>query len=75
LLCKNCQKARNYWLITPMNRQIFMSAQKLSPLKFVEFARQKSESVREVSVALKKIISQILGKELVSDRFLLAAQN
>lgn len=74
LLCKNCQKARSYWLITPTHRQIFLSAQKLSPAKFAEFARAKSESVKEVSGALKKIISQILGKEIVSERFILAAQ-
>ncbi len=72
LLCKNCQRSRNYWLITPTHRQIFMSAQKLSPAKFIEFARQKTESVKEVSGALKKIISQILGKEINSERFLLA---
>lgn len=72
LLCKNCQKSRNYWLITPTHRQIFMSAQKLSPAKFIEFAVQKTESVKEVSGALKKIISNILGKEINSDRFLLA---
>lgn len=75
LLCKNCQKARNYWRITPTHRQLFMSAQKLSPVKFIEYARQKSESVREVSDTLKKIISQILGKEIISERFLLAAQS
>jgi len=73
LLCKNCQKTRNYWLITPSHRQIFSSAQKLSPTKFVEFALQKTENVREVSSALKKIISQILGKEINSEKFLLAA--
>lgn len=72
LLCKNCQKSRSYWLITPIHRQLFMSAQKLSPAKFVEFALQKTESVKEVSDALKKIISQILGKEIISDKFLLA---
>lgn len=72
LLCKKCQKSRNYWLITPLHRQLFMSAQKLSPAKFVEFALSKTESVKEVSDALKKIISQILGKEIISEKFLLA---
>lgn len=72
LLCKNCQKSRNYWLITPTHRQIFMSAQRLSPANFIEFARQKTESVKEVSTTLKKIISNILGKEIISEKFLLA---
>lgn len=72
LLCKNCQKSRNYWTIKPIHRQIFTSAQKLSPIKFIEFAKQKSESVSEVSEALKRIITQILGKEINSGKFLIA---
>lgn len=75
LLCKSCQKSRNYWLITPMHRQIFMSAQRLSPAKFIEFARQKTNDVKEVSATLKKIISNILGKEIISEKFLLANSN
>ncbi|CAN5479142.1 hypothetical protein BH10ACI1_BH10ACI1_14700 [soil metagenome] len=72
LLCKNCQKSRNYWVITPMHRQIFLAAQRLSPAKFIEYALQKSESVREVSTTLKRIISGIIGKEVNSQKFLLA---
>jgi len=72
LLCKNCQKSRNYWLIAPVHRNIFMSAQKLSPANFVEFAFQKNEYVKEVSLALKKIISNIIGREIISEKFLLA---
>ena len=71
LLCKNCLKSRSYRIITPIHRQIFTSAQKLSPAKFIEFTYQKAESVKEVSVTLKKIISNILGKEMTSEKFLL----
>jgi hypothetical protein len=72
LLCKNCQKSRSYWLITPIQRQIFTFAQQLSPSKFVEFARSKKDEVKDVSGTLKKIISNILGKEIGNERFLMA---
>ena len=72
LLCRNCQKSRNYWIITPLQRQIFLFAQQLSPSKFVEFARLKKDEVKEVSGTLQKIISNILGKEIGKEKFLLA---
>ncbi len=72
LLCKSCQKSRNYWLITPTHRQIFTTAQRLSPANFTAFALHKTQSVKEVSATLKKIISNILGKEIISEKFLLA---
>lgn len=72
LLCRNCQKSRNNWVVSPAERQLFNFAQKLSPQKFVEFAGQKSEEVREVSKTLKKIIFNILGKEINSEKVLMA---
>ncbi|HEY0427845.1 MAG TPA: DNA repair protein RecO [Pyrinomonadaceae bacterium] len=72
LLCKNCQKSRSNWKISPAERQIFSFAQQLSPTKFVEFALQKKEEVIEVSATLKKIISHILGKEINSEKVLIA---
>ena len=72
LLCKDCQKARNYWNITPVQRQLFSKAQQLSPGLFTEFAAEKQDDVREVSGTLKRIISNILGKEMNSEKVLMA---
>lgn len=72
LLCKNCQKARNNWIVSPVQRQIFAKAQQLSPGLFIEFTNEKKEDVREVSRTLKKIISNILGKEINSEKVLMA---
>ena len=72
LLCQNCQKSRNYWVISPVQRQIFASAQQLPPVKFVEYARDKKAEVKEVSNTLKKIISNILGKEINAEKVLMA---
>lgn len=72
LLCKSCQRSRSYWTISPVQRQIFTLAQKFSPEKFVDFTLQKHLEVREVSNILKKIISNILGKEIISEKVLIA---
>lgn len=74
LLCANCQKANNKWKITPVERQIFIVAQKTSPHKFVEFTVDKQESVKEISFILKRIISNILGREVVGEKILLAGE-
>jgi DNA repair protein RecO (recombination protein O) len=73
LLCQNCQKSKNGWMVTPEQRQLYSTAQTLSPTKFVEFAANKSESVKEVSAILKRIISHILGRESVGERILVTA--
>ena len=64
LQCQICQKGRNDWQISAVERQIFRNAQKLSPGKFVEFAANKEKSVREVSGILRRVISNILGRDI-----------
>ena len=70
LLCSNCQKGNNKWLLTPIERQIFLVAQTASPIKFIEYTRDKSAEVKEISHILKRIISHVLGKETVGERIL-----
>ncbi len=64
LQCQSCQKGRNDWQISAAERQIFKNAQKLSPGKFIEFAANKEKNVKEVSNTLKRIISNILGRDI-----------
>ncbi len=64
LQCQRCQKSRNDWRISAEERQIFKNAQQLSPGKFVEFTINKDKSVREVSSILRRIISNILGRDI-----------
>jgi DNA repair protein RecO (recombination protein O) len=73
LLCQNCQKSKNGWLVTAEQRQIFLTAQVQSPIKFVEFTIHKPKEVKEVSAVLKRIISHILGKESVGERLLVSS--
>jgi DNA repair protein RecO (recombination protein O) len=72
LLCPNCLKQKQKFPIKPLERQIYLFAQNLSPNKFIEFTLNKSEEVREISQILKRIISHILGKENVGERSLIA---
>lgn len=67
LICGNCQKSRNKWIISGQERQIYKIAQQVSPEKFVEFTKDRIESVNLVSVVLKRIIANVLGKEIGSE--------
>jgi len=72
LACQNCRKTRTNWTISPEEREIFLVAQRISPIKFLELTRAKSDDVREVSNILKRIISNILGRETVGEKILIA---
>lgn len=73
LVCQRCRKVKSDWKTTAAEREIFLSAQRLSPLKFIESTAANSiADVRRVSIILKRIISNILGKEINGDKFLLA---
>lgn len=72
LLCQRCQRSKSGWSVSAFQREIFAAAQQLKPLDFVEFAAGKTADVSEVSAILKRIISSILGKEIIGERFLLA---
>jgi DNA repair protein RecO len=72
LLCRQCQKSRSHWVVTPKQRLIFITAQKVSPQKFAEYTNGFAEEVREVSVILRRLISNTLGKETVGEKILTA---
>lgn len=73
LLCRNCQKSRGGLEISPNERRIFLQAQKFSPEKFIELTKDKKEDVVNVSSVLKRIISNILGKETIGEKTLFVA--
>lgn len=71
LFCPSCQKGRNNWTVSPLQRKIFNLAQRLTPIKFIESAALYPNEVQEVSVILKRIISNILGKEITVEKVLI----
>ena len=70
LLCSVCSKTKNYFSISPIQRDIYNTAQKISPLKFADFTKDKLIEAREISAVLKRIISNILGREVVGEKVL-----
>ncbi len=73
IVCRECQKSRGNRTVSGEQREIFAVAQKVSPTKFIEFTIDKIENVREVSTVLKRIISNVLGKENVGEKILFAS--
>ncbi len=68
LQCRSCQKGRNDWKISAREREIFKNAQRFSPGKFVEFAAGREKDVREISSILRRIISNILGRDINAEK-------
>lgn len=69
LHCSFCQKSRNEWLISPKQRKFFMIAQEFSPVKFSELTIKNEKDLKEISQILRRIISHILGREIVGKKF------
>lgn len=72
LLCNSCKGSQNKFPVTAAHRFIFNAAQKLTPLKFIETATAYPVEVKDVSAVLKKIISSVLGREIVGEKTLMA---
>ena len=72
LQCRRCQKSKSGWKISSVQREIFQSAQRLSPPKFVESTADFTTEAQEVSIVLKRIITSILGRELTVEKILTA---
>ncbi|HQU84407.1 MAG TPA: DNA repair protein RecO [Pyrinomonadaceae bacterium] len=72
LLCNLCRKTRNSLMVSGKERELFNSAQKLSPENFIEYSRAYNAEVKDISTILKRIISHILGKEVIGEKVILA---
>jgi DNA repair protein RecO (recombination protein O) len=70
LICQRCQKSRSNYVVTAAQREIFLLAQRVSPVKFLESTQDRIDDAREVSLILKRIISGVLGRETVGEKIL-----
>ena len=68
LICDNCRKARRLSLISPEHLEVFHSVQKVPPLKFLELTNGRTETVIELSAILRRIITQVVGRDLMNER-------
>lgn len=64
LRCSNCGKTKSGDVITPGHREVFHTVQKLPPPEFLNFASDKKVIIAEVSLSLKRIISQVIGRDV-----------
>jgi DNA repair protein RecO (recombination protein O) len=72
LLCRRCRKSKTNREISARERKIFLAAQQLNPADFVDYSENFPAEVKEISSILKRIISNVLGKEIIGERVLLA---
>lgn len=68
LLCGSCRRSKGGQAITAAEREVFFVAQKLKPSEFVEFAAERIDTVIFISGILKRILSNILGREVASEK-------
>lgn len=70
--CQQCQLSRNNRIVLPEQRKLFLDAQKLAPAAFAAKAKNQTENVSEISAVLRRIISNILGRETAEQKILTA---
>lgn len=72
--CDNCRRSKNNQIVDSNMRNIYLGAKSSSPKRFIEKFGSKIESVNNLSTILKKIINQILNREIISQKFLVTSQ-
>ncbi len=64
LRCRNCGKTNSGDIVNSGHREVFHNVQKLSPVEYIKWVSGKPDQVSEVSKTLKRIISQVVGREV-----------
>jgi DNA repair protein RecO (recombination protein O) len=72
LLCNNCKPQRSGLSISSNQRQMFLNALKVAPVKFAGDNANEKSDLSEISIVLRRIIAQILGREVVGEKQLTA---
>ncbi len=70
LVCDNCRRTRRLSSVSPLQLEVFHSVQKVSPPKFIELTNTRTETVIELSAILRRIITQVVGRDLMNERTL-----
>lgn len=66
LVCQNCSSSRQNVQVTPIQRELFHGVLRLAPLAFIDHANLNPKAVIELSSILRRIISQVLGRDLTN---------
>lgn len=70
LLCEQCRGSQRLTPISKVEREIFLNVQKLAPAVFVERAKPHTKTVTQLSEPLRRIIMQVVGRDLIKERTL-----
>jgi DNA repair protein RecO (recombination protein O) len=68
LLCDSCRKSRGGFVLSGRHREVFRNAQKFSPSEFMASATDKTNILTDVSRILRRIISNVIGRELTPEK-------
>jgi DNA repair protein RecO (recombination protein O) len=67
LVCSNCRRSSSGRVLNPNGRAIAAAARRLSPRDFAEFTDASVEDLKYLSIILKQLISQSIGREVVGE--------
>lgn len=65
LICEFCQPPVRLTPVSREHRLLFQDVQRLPPPEFIDSAKDRPESVLELSSIMRRIISQVLGRDLL----------
>ena len=68
VICGNCRRSRNRQVLTGSAREIFAAGQRLAPIEFSTFVEGRADEVTEISGIFKRIISNVIGREVASEK-------
>lgn len=72
LLCRDCRRTSSDVVVSGPQRELFNSAQRLSPPNFARLAADHPGEIEGVSEILRRIISQVIGRQLTPEKSLVA---
>lgn len=70
LICSQCRRSGRLPQVSQFQRDLFQSVQSLSPVHFVEHAKPHPETVGELSEVLRRLVAQVVGRDLMNERTL-----
>ena len=70
LICPRCRRSAGATSISADERDLYRSAQKLSPSNFVDLAEKLPTEINSVSAILRRVISHVTGREVTGEKSL-----
>lgn len=72
LICDRCRRSKANLIVDSETRQMYIRAKNYSPKRFIDSFGHKSDLITELSEILRRIIYQILNREIISLKFMIS---